>query len=67
MLAIKFKKVLFIAGLSVGIVFILIGCALIVVKWRAHSKRKSETLLEKCPKDTDIETNKEDNREDINA
>ena len=60
MLALKLKKIKFIVGLAAGLVFILIGVAVLIVRWKMHSKRKTDTLLEKNIKDTDIETNKEE-------
>jgi len=60
MLALKLKKITFIVGLAAGLVFILIGVAVLIVRWKMHSKRKTDTLLEKNIKDTDIETNKEE-------
>ena len=66
MLALKLKKITFIAGLSFGVLFIVIGVALMVYRWKKHSKKKTETLLEKNENSslyTDIDTGKE---EDLN-
>lgn len=60
MLAVKLKRIIFIAGLCVGLVLTVLSIVLFIIKLKRDRKAKTNTLLGKEITQTDIETNKED-------
>lgn len=60
MLAIKLKKIILIAGLTVGFVLFVLGIIFVIVKWKKDRKQKKNLLLGKGNTETDVEGNKEE-------